>query len=329
MNNSNIPKLFLTSMYVAFVYSICLIIFSIYFQFFFNDNTLFHNLISNGFTVLSGIVWIVILLIFKKFLNIIYEYKKSDNLINIYVFFLAMQTILFVIVVIKIIKSYIILKNGGEPNSVINIAYDSLSSVFLLFITNYAIILMTFLLGFRFRKLDYNEKKLFEILGYSLIAYSIANFLSSLSLIETNFFTFFFKAISVFTIGLILQKISNLKSSELNTLFEHKKLNETKNIYFKRGFINNEVQTKQEMNLKTKQNSLNKEFSCEKYYQHEHKDLVIKHFESLSEEELDVLKNKISLEGKQTITEDEKTTFILQYIFENKLYDYLRFMPKK
>lgn len=331
MNNSNkLPKIFQTTIYVAFGYAICLIIYSIYLQFFFIEKNWFHSLISNGFTILSSLIWIGILLIFKKLLNTILKFNKVNLLLDGLVIFLSIQIFSLALFLYKILNLYITLKNAGDLNSMFSFASGSISSIILFFISNFAIILLSFLLGFRLKKIDFFEKKMFIILSYSLMAYSVLNLVVSLVLIKTDFFTFLFKAIAVYAIGQILQKIYNLNSSQLYTSFGYKKENErlkTNKAFFS---TNIKEESKQKKNLQPKENYVNQEEVYNiKFDQHEHKDFVINYYENLSEEELNLLKNKILTEDKNNLVDEEKTNLILQHIFENKLYDFLRFMPKK
>ena len=329
-NSIKIPKIYQPTVYLTFGYTFCLIIYSVYIQFFFIEKNWFHSLVSNGFAILSNLIWIGILLVFKNLLNTILKFDKVNLILNCLIIFLSIQIFSLSYLLSGAINLYTTLKNTGDLNAMIPFASNSISSIILLFISNFAIILFSFLLGFRLRKINFFDKNLFIILSYSLIAYSIVNILVSLVVIKMDFLIFLFKAIAVFSAGLILQKICNLNASELYTLFGYKRGNETERPKTKKVFFNTniKVEPKEDRNLDLKRSYVNREdFSNINYDQHEHKDFVIRYYDNLSDEELSLLKNKVL--DKQNLIEQEKQNLILQYIFENKLYDSLRFMPNK
>ena len=62
-------KLYAISVYMAFAYAIFLISFWIYNEFFFNDRTWLNDLMYKILIVISSLIWMGILFIFKQVLN--------------------------------------------------------------------------------------------------------------------------------------------------------------------------------------------------------------------------------------------------------------------
>lgn len=215
-NGSNL-KIYEITGIIALIYSALLIIFSIYKQFFYIDGTWFHGFASNGFSVLSGVIWIGVLFIFKRFLNQKLNYKKADSLINTYLIFSGVTTFALGSVVFKSIKVYTSLENTDNATSLFAFASTSILSAILLFISNFAIIIICILLGNRIRKIDLVEDKLFQILGFSFIIYGVLSILSTITIIENDTISLFVKAVLAVLVGLILRKNYNVIFSNLTS----------------------------------------------------------------------------------------------------------------
>ena len=67
MKENSLPKVYQITGLIAFIYSVLLIVYAIYNQFFYVDGTWLHGFTANGFAVLSGLIWIGILFVFKRF----------------------------------------------------------------------------------------------------------------------------------------------------------------------------------------------------------------------------------------------------------------------
>lgn len=64
---TSLPKIYSITSLAAFIYAAFMIIFLIYKQFFYVDGTWFHGLTVNSLAVLSSVVWLGILIVFKLF----------------------------------------------------------------------------------------------------------------------------------------------------------------------------------------------------------------------------------------------------------------------
>lgn len=336
MKEKKLPKIYQNIALIAFIYSAMLIIYAIYNQFFYIDGTWLHGFTANGFSVLSGLIWIVILFMFKRFLNHILYYNKANTLINAHLIFTGITTLSLANVVYSSIKVYASLKDGDNFNSLTSFATSSISGAILLFISNFAIILICIFLGNKIRKIDIVEEKLFQILGYTFIGYGIVSLLGTFGLLGTDIFQFLTKATMSILIGLVIKKIFNMSFSDLNTFtdFENrtkKEINKPK--------IEQRKEYKIPEKTTTDKNTVIKEKSKETYSQKqelpkinldelEDKELILSYFENLPTEELNRLENIVQNKYNQNLTTEQKNNLVLQYIVEKKLYDHQRFLPK-
>lgn len=332
MKENKLPKIYQVTGLIAFIYSILLIIHAIYNQFFYVDGTWFHGFTANGFSVLSGLIWIGILFVFKRFLNRILNYSKANVLINAYLIFLGITTLSLANVVYSSIKVYASMEEGETFSSLTSFATSSISGVILLFISNFAIILVCIFLGNQIRKIDIVEKNIFQILGYTFIGYGIISLLETFGLLGTDIFQFLTEASLSFLIGLVIKKVFSMNFSDLNALtnFENRR---------KKEKLKQEIKPIKEHKISKKILTEKKEKSKEIYSQNEElpnvnleeledKELILSYFENLPKEELNRLENIIQNKYNQNLTNEQKLNLVLHYIAEKKLYDHQRFLPK-
>lgn len=332
MKENKLPKIYQVTGLIAFIYSILLLIYAIYNQFFYVDGTWFHGFTANGFSVLSGLIWIGILFMFKRFLNSILNYSKANVLINAHLIFLGITTLSLANVVYSSIKVYASLEEKDTFSSLTSFATSSILGATLLFISNFAIILVCILLGNQIRKISIVEKKLFQILGYTFIGYGIISFLGTFGLLGTDIFQFLIKAALSILIGLVIKKVFSMNFSDLNALtnFENRR---------KKEKLKTEIKPIKEHKIPEKIPTDKKEKSKEAYLQNEElpkinleeledKELILSYFENLPKEELNRLENIIQNKYNQNLTNEQKQNLVLHYIAEKKLYDHQRFLPK-
>ena len=337
MKENNFPKMYQITTLMAFIYSVLLVVYAIYNQFFYVDGTWFHGFTANGFAVLSGIIWIGILYSFKQFLNKILNYSKANLLLNAYLLFLGITTLSLASVVYNSIKVYNTLEEGDTFNALGAFASTSISGALLIIVSNFAIILINIVLGNQVRKIDAIEKKLFQILGFMFIVYGIISFLGTIGLLKTDLFQFFIKAVLSILIGLIFKKVlssSNLAELKATTTYEKpiktakakaeiKEQKETKNpetTYFPKKTFTKE---------KTKQtNTQNEEVALINVDELQDKAVILSYFQNLPNEEVNRLENIVAKKYNQNLTTEQKNNLVIQYIAEKKLYDHQRFLPK-
>lgn len=336
MKENNLPKIYKLIVLIAFIYPVLLVVYAIYNQFFYVDGTWFHGFTANGFAVLSGLIWFGILLVFKWFLNRVLKYSKSNLLINAYLIFLGISTLSTAIVLYKSIKVYTSLEEGDAFNSLTAFATSSISGAIFLFISSFAIILISVLLGNQIRKIDIVQKQLFQILGFTFIGYGVISVLGTFGLLGTDAFQFLTKAGLSILIGLIIKKVFSMNYSDLKTLadFEKgaKKTTAQPNSEPRKEHNSPEITT-------TYKNTVVKEKPKETYSQYEElpkinleefqdKDLILSYFKNLPEVELNRLEALVQNKYNQILTNEQKQNLVLLYISEKKLYDHQRFLPK-
>ena len=344
MNNfdkkNSIAKNYQIAGLIAFIYSLLLFIFSIYKQFIYVDGTWFHGFTANGFSVLSNLIWIGILFVFKQYLNKILNYSKVNLLINIYLIFLSISTISVFSVLYKSIQVYLSTENTENLNTLTGFASTSISSAIFLFISNFVIILVCILLGNRIRKIDIIESKLFQILGFTFIAYGLFSLLTSITIIESEIFQFLAKVVLAILIGLILKKVYNIDFSKLDYLKNSEKSKDSEKIKQKtQNSVEQKTENKNSEQVYTKRDDIFKDEGKKVNFQKEElpninldeiedKELVISYYENLPQEELNRLENIVVKKYNQNLTKEQKRKLVIQYIVENKTYDHQRFLPK-
>lgn len=336
MKENNLPKIYQVTVLIAFIYSVLLLLYAIYNQFLYVDGTWFHGFTANGFSVLSGLIWIGILFMFKWFLNRILNYSKANLLINAHLIFLGITTISLANVVYSSIKVYTSLEEGDTFNSLTAFATSSISGAILLFISNFVIILICILLGNKIRKIDIVEKKIFQILGYTFIGYGIISLLGTFGLLGTDIFQFLTKAALSILIGLVIKKVFSMSFSDINALKDFE--NRTKKAIPKPKPEQRKEHKTPEITT-TYKNTFVKEKPKETHSQNEElpkinleeledKELILSYFENLPKEELNRLENIVQNKYNQNLTNEQKQNLVLHYIAEKKLYDHQRFLPK-
>lgn len=336
MKENSLPKIYQITGLIAFIYSVLLVVYAIYNQFFYVDGTWLHGFTANGFAVLSGLIWIGILFVFKRFLNRVLNYSKSNLLINAYLIFLIISTLSIASVVYKSIKVYASLEEGDAFNSLTSFATSSISGAIFLFISSFAIILISVLLGNQIRKVDIVQKQLFQILGFTFIGYGVISVLETFGLLGTDVFQFLTKAGLSILIGLIIKKVFNMNYSDLNTLTNFE--NRTKKATPKSKPEQRKEHKTPEITT-TYKNTVVKEKPKETYSQNEElpkinleeledKELILSYFNNLPKEELNRLENIVQNKYNQNLTNEQKHNLVLHYIAVKKLYDHQRFLPK-
>lgn len=336
MKENNLSKIYQVTGFFAFGYSVFLLFQSIYSQFFYIDGTWFHGFTANGLAILSGLIWIGILFVFKRFLNRILNYSRANILINAYLIFLGITTLSLATVVYRSIKVYASLEEGDTSNSLTAFATSSILGAIFLIISNFAIILICVLLGNQLRKINIVQEKLFQILGYSFISYGILTLLSAVGVIEIDTFQIIIKAGVAVVIGLVFQKIYNMKSSELYTLagFDNKNKVEKPKQEPKRNI--EPVKSDKAIPLANKvvkqivkETSLNnEELPSINLDEFKDKNLILSYYENLPKDELIRLEKIVENKYNRNLTQEQKNNLVFHYIMEKKLYDHNRFLPK-
>lgn len=321
----SLPKIYSITALLAFMYSVLLIVFAIYKQFFYVDRTWFHGFTSNGFAVLSNLLWLGILIVFKVFLNQILKYNKANSVLIASFVFLGIAILSVSSVLMASLKIYFA-DETDEINSLTSFASTSISGAIWLVIANIGMIVTTILLGNSIRKIDVILKNRFTILGFSLIALGVCSILQAVSLISTDMVVFFVKAFTVAVLGYILKEATQMDYNELTALLKletNNKVNSQVKVYSKSEFERSEKMVKKEEIFQEQEVIPNFDIN-----ELEDKELIRSYFGNLSKDELSRLENVVAKKYNQNFTEVEIKNLVLQYIADKKLYDHDRFAPK-
>ncbi len=331
MNENKIPEIYQVAQKIAFAYSILLIIYSSYQFFFYEDGTWLHGFTANGFAILSGLIWISILLIFKRFLNHIINFNRANKLLNTYVIFLAIVTFFTSTVLYKSIQVYATLGDADSPNPLTSFASSSILGGIMLLVSSFAIILICILLGNQIRKVDLIDAKLFKILGFSFMGYAIISLLVSLNFIPYQAIQYLFLATLSALIGVIFKKVYTIDPATLSSLNEYKETDISKKL--KKDRVNK--RTNSFPRTERKKNKVIKTIEREQEELPEvnldynpNKELILSYYKDLPQGELSRLENIVRSKYNQNLTNNQIVDLIKHYIAENKLYDHSRFLPK-
>lgn len=335
MKDKILPKIYKSTVIIAFAYAVLLLVYAIYKEFFYVDGTWFHGFTANGFAVLSGLIWIGILLIFKHLINNVFNYSIANGLIKAHVIFLGITTLIQITIIYKSFMIYTSFEEGQSLNALAAFASSSILGAILLFISNFAIIVICILLGIQLSKMNSIHKQLFQILGFTFIVYGIISILGTFDLLGTDIFQFLTKAAIVIGIGLIFNKVVNMNSADLNALFTSKKKPEIVTVNPENQLQednlaaeNNFSKTNEYKEKAEESNPTHEELTSINWDDFKDKELVISYFKSLPEDEVKRIENIIQSKYNQSLSVEQNYQLVLNYIAEKRLYDHQRFLPK-
>ncbi|MTH14128.1 hypothetical protein [Flavobacterium sp. LC2016-01] len=338
MSNSttetSLPKFYNITALIVFIYAGFTILFGVYKLFFYVDKTWFHGLTANSLSLISTLVWMGILIVFKLFLNRILKYKKADSLINVSLVFLLIGLYSVALVVFKSVQLYLSLDGEQDINSLTSFASVSISSALVLVLSNITLIIVNILLGIRILKIDIILKKFFQVLGFLLILLGVFSAFAVVSITGSEVLTFLLKAFTAAVLGYILKEASQLNYADLPVSREPEKRNDL-NI----SKVNTPVKVSpQKVAEKTEKNTILKRSKETApalevipnldINELEDKERVISYFENLSKEELNRLEVVVAKKYTQSLNEDQIKNLVIQHIVEKKSYDHNRFAPK-
>ncbi|MHC0445664.1 hypothetical protein ACWA1F_09635 [Flavobacterium sp. 3-218] len=326
---TSLPKIYSTTALVAYIYAVFTIVFLVYKEFFYVDQTWFHGLMANGLAVISTFVWFGILIVFKLFLNQILHYKKADSLIIAYLVFLGISIYSVGKVLLDSILLFMSLGSGDELNASMAFAATSFSGVIWLILSTVVMILITILLGNRIRKITIVHKNLFKILGFSLIVLGVCSALELFRVVESEIIVFLPKAFVVAVLGYILNETSKMEIADLPSLPEpvinnvnHSKANvapQNESVKAEKAAVlkkSNEAVPEQIIIPNVDLNEL------------ENKEAVLSYFENLSRDEINRLEIVVSKKYDHIPTGEQLKNLIIYHIAEKRLYDHNRYAPQ-
>lgn len=322
---TSLPKIYSTTALVAYIYAVFTIVFLVYKEFFYVDQTWFHGLMANGLAVISTFVWFGILIVFKLFLNQILHYKKADSLIIAYLVFLGISIYSVGKVLLDSILLFMSLGSGDELNASMAFASTSFSGVIWLMLSTVVMILITILLGNRIRKITIVHKNLFKILGFSLIVLGVCSALELFRVVESGIIVFLPKAFVVAVLGYILNETSKMDIADLPSLPEPV----ANNVNHSKAKV--EPQNESVKAEKTKSKDAIPEqiiIPNVDLNELENKEAVLSYFENLSRDEINRLEIVVSKKYDHIPTGEQLKNLIIYHIAEKRLYDHNRYAPQ-
>ncbi|WP_433765994.1 hypothetical protein [Flavobacterium ginsenosidimutans] len=323
MSNST-PKTTLSKYYniaafAAFIYSGLMLLFSVYKDFIYVDQTWFHGLTANGFSVFSNLIWMGLLFMLKVFLSKTLQYNKANALLNASLIFLGISVYSVGVIFFKLLKVYF---SSDDVDALLSFGASSISSAILLGLSSVVMIVIYIILGNRIRKIDVVLNDYFKILGFSFIVYAVVSALQMVKFINSDIIGFLPKIVLVAVLGYILKEVSKMNPADLPSEPEPK---------IAKNFPQNKPEKAQKINVssKTKEVPVQPEpipnFDIN---EQENKETILSYFENLSNDEINRLGVVVAKNYNQDLTADQTKNLILHYITERKLYDHNRFAPK-
>lgn len=336
MKDTTATKNYKSTFVIAIVYAVLLVGFAIYKEFFYVDGTWFHGFAANGFAIFSSLLFIVLLFTFKQVVNKLLQYSQINGFINALLIFLGIATLAQVIVMYQSVRVYSSLEDGQTFNSLTAFAGSSVIGAILVFISSFAIIVISILLGFKIRKFHAIHKLLFQVLGYTFIVHGVVSVFSAFGLLGTDIFQFLIKATLVFLMGLICHKVLQMNASDLEAVLLAEKNKELGKMYPKNQYQKAvEVVEKkysyqaEEIEEKAKAVSpIKEELPVTHWDEFKDKEAVISYYKNLPEDEVKRIEHLVQSKHNQSLSDAQKYDFVLHYIAEKKLYDHQRFLPK-
>lgn len=327
--NTSESKVYGITSLTAYIYSVVLLLFYIYKETLYVDQTWFHGFFTMFFSIFSSIFIISILFVFSKFLDKIIDFQKANILIYSYIIFTFLSTLSIILVLISSLKVY---SQQTDVNTLMNFADTSSSSGVFLILSRIGLFFVSILLGSRIRKINITKSLIFKTLGILFIVYKIFALLESFNIIKTEIISGIINVLIVALIGYILSIKFERQENE-NKSFEPL-INELKsrNEELLLDELENDYSTLQSNIDKSKQNDLLETKKIEEEKEDinplEYKNEAISYYNGLTDEEKTRLQYIITKKNDSLLSESEIYKLVILYIIEKKLFDNNRFAPK-
>ncbi|KAF2081851.1 hypothetical protein [Flavobacterium sharifuzzamanii] len=323
-SKANLPKIYNTAAILAFVYAGLMLVFSIYKDFIYVDQTWLHGLTVNGFSVFSNLIWIGLLIVLKVLLNKTFQYNKANSLINVSFIFLAIGVYSVGIVFFKALKVYF---SSDDANALLSFGASSISSAILLMLSSVVLIVIDIILGNRLRKIDIVLKDYFKILGFSFIVYGVVSALQMVKVINSDIIVFLPKIVLIVVLGNIFMEVSKMNPADLPSEPEPKV---AVNYAPAKTFSENKAEKVEKINVSYRKKEIAVQQTIPSFdiNELENKEEILSYFENLSNDEKNRLGVVVAKNYNQDLTAEQTKNLILYYITEKKLYDHNRFAPK-
>jgi len=323
-SKTSLPKIYNTAALIAFAYAGLMLIFSVYKDFIYVDQTWLHGLTTNGFAVFSNLIWIGLLLVLKVLLNKTLHYNKANSLINASFIFLGIGVYSVGVVFFKALKVYF---SSDNENALLSFGASSISSAILLILSSVVLIVIDIILGNRIRKINIVLKDYFKIVGFSFIVYAIVSALQMVKVINSDIVVFLPKIVLIVVLGNIFKEVSKMNPADLPSEPEPKV---AVNYAPAKTFSENKVEKVEKINVSNRKKEIAEQevFPTFDINELEIKETILSYFENLSNDEKNRLGVVVAKKYNQDLTAEQTKNLILHYITEKKLYDHNRFAPQ-
>lgn len=301
-----------------------MLIFSVYKDFFYVDQTWLHGLTANGFSVFSNLIWMGLLFVLKVFLNKTLQYNKANALINASLIFLAIGVYSIGVIFFKSLKIYF---SSDDVNALLSFGSSSISSAILLILSSVVLIVIDIILGNRIRKIDIVLKDYFKILGFSFIVYGTILALQMVKVMNSDIIVFLPKIVLTAVLGYIFKEVSKMNPADLPSEPEPKIV---ANYSPAKTFSENKAEKVEKINVSSRKKEIAEQEIITSFdiSELENKEIILSYFENLSNDEKNRLGVVVAKKYNQNLTAEQTKNLILHYITEKKLYDHNRFAPQ-
>jgi len=323
-SKTSLPKIYNSAAIIAFIYAGLMLIFSVYKDFFYVDQTWLHGLTANGFSVFSNLIWMGLLFVLKVFLNKTLQYKKANALINASLIFLAIGVYSIGVIFFKLLKIYF---SSDDVNALLSFGSSSISSAILLLLSSVVLIVIDIILGNRIRKIDIVLKDYFKILGFSFIVYGTILALQMVKVMNSDIIVFLPKIVLTAVLGYIFKEVSKMNPADLPSEPEPKIV---ANYSPAKTFSENKAEKVEKINVSSRKKEIAEQEIIPSFdiSELENKEIILSYFENLSNDEKNRLGVVVAKKYNQNLTAEQTKNLILHYITEKKLYDHNRFAPQ-
>lgn len=323
-SKTSLPKSYNTVALLAFAYAGLMLIFSVYKDFFYVDQTWIHGLTANGFSVISNLIWIGLLFVLKVLLSKTLQYNKANSTINASLIFLGIGVYSVGVILFKLIKIYFA---SDDFNALLSFGESSISSAILLLLSSVILIVIYIILGNRLRKIDVVLKDYFKILGFSFIVYAVVSALQMAKVINSDIIGFLPKIVTVGVLGYIFKEVSKMNPADLPSEPEPKI---AANYAPAKTFSENKSEKVEKVNVSNRKIEIAEQEAIPTFdiNELENKETILSYFENLSNDEKNRLAVVVAKKYNQNLTAEQTKNLILHYITEKKLYDHNRFAPQ-
>lgn len=327
--NNPQSKVYKITSLTAYIYAAILLLFLVYKETLYVDQTWFHGFFTMIFSIFSSLLFMAILFVFAKFLYHIVDYKKANTLLFSYIIFTILSTVSILLVLISSLNVY---AQQNDAASLSNFAQTSTSSLVLLILSRIGLFFTGIILGISIRKINVTPNLIFKVLGILFIVYKLFAVVESINLIKTEAISSLINIAIVAIIGYVLpMKFEIIKKEK--TAFEpliNKSPNRTNEILLNELSNDATLKNANDDNLNANNSTEINAIPQEKIDLNTSafKSEAINYYNNLNEVEKTRLNYIITKNNDAVLSESERYNLVITNIIEKKLFDYNRFAPK-